>query len=247
MHRAASAANKSCYEIFDTAMHATAIKRLRLQTDLRKALDRGELRVDHQPIVSLQTGKISGLRPTRWQRGDTLVSPGDFMPVADETGLIIPMNRLLMREAALQLLAWHTQFPLCDAAYDERHVSPKQFRQPDLASDIETILQETGLDPRYFHLEMIETIAMADAEGSGDMLTKLRDLGVRHRRFRHWILLAQPATAFPSGHPQIDRSFISNMDHDAESQEIVCIIIMLAHNLGLEVVAEGTETAVAII
>ena len=244
MHRAKQA-GKSRYEIFDTAMHASAIKRLRLETDLRKALDQDELRVYYQPIVSLQTGKITGFEAlTRWQRGDTLISPAEFMSVADETGLIIPMNRLLMREACLQLLSWHAQFPSDNPFAMSVNVSPKQFAQPDLASDIETILRETGLDPRYLHLEIIETIAMADAEGSGNVLNKLRSLGVRLSidDFGTGYSSLSRLRRFPIDTLKIDRSFISNMDHDAESREIVRIIITLAHNLGLEVVAEGTET-----
>ena len=111
MYRA-KRAGKSRFEVFDPAMHSNAVRRLRLETDLRKAVELGEFTAHYQPIVSLQTGKITGFEAlTRWQRPEGIVMPGEFISVADETGLIIPMNRLLMRQSCEHLRSWHSQFP----------------------------------------------------------------------------------------------------------------------------------------
>ena len=244
MYRAKRTGRARC-EVFDTAMHATAVKRLRLETDLRRALDQGEFRVHYQPIVSLQTGKIAGFEAlTRWQRPEGLVSPAEFIPVAEETGLIIPMNRQLLREACQHLLAWQGQFPSSPPLSLSVNVTPREFAQQDLADEIGKILSETGFNPDNLHLEIVETIAMGDAEQSGHALDRLKALGAHLSidDFGTGYSSLSRLRRIPVDTLKIDRVFISNMDNDAESREIVRVIIMLAHNLGLKVVAEGAET-----
>jgi PAS domain S-box-containing protein len=244
MYRAKRAGKARC-EVSDTAMHEAAVKRLRLETDLRKAFEQGEFRVFYQPIVSLQTGKIAGFEAlTRWQRGKKIVPPIEFIAVAEEIGLIIPMNRQLRREACLQLQSWQSEYPATPPLTMSVNITPKEFAQPDLASEIGKTLAEIGFDPACLQLEIIETVAMGDAEKSGQVLAQLKALGVRLSidDFGTGYSSLSRLRRIPVDTLKIDRAFIMNMDSDPESHEIVRIIIMLAHNLGLKVVAEGTET-----
>jgi PAS domain S-box-containing protein len=244
MYRAKQA-GKACCQVFDTAMHASAVKRLQLETDLRKAVERGEFRTFYQPIISLQTGKVSGFEAlTRWERSGTMVSPAEFMTVADETGLILPMNRLLMREACEQLKLWQAEFPSDPPLSMSVNVTSRQFAHPELADEIAATLLETQVDPSDFHLEIMETLAMGDAERAGQVLARLHGLGVRLSidDFGTGYSSLSRLQRFPVDTLKIDRAFISNMNNDAESHEMVRTIVTLAHNLGLKVVAEGTET-----
>jgi PAS domain S-box-containing protein len=244
MYRAKRAGKARC-EVSDVAMHANAVKRLRLETDLRKALDQGEFRVHYQPIVSLQTGKITGFEAlTRWQRPEGILSPAAFITVAEEIGLMIPMNRQLLREACIRLRGWQSEFPSNPPLTMSVNITPKEFTQPDLASEIRKCLEKTSVDPSCLQLEIVETIAMGDAEKSGQVLAKLKALGVRLSidDFGTGYSSLSRLRRIPVDTLKIDRAFISNMDSDPENREIVRVIIMLAHNLGLKVVAEGTET-----
>jgi PAS domain S-box-containing protein len=244
MYRAKRAGKARC-EVSDPAMHANAVKRLQLETDLREALDQGEFRVYYQPIVSLQTGKITGFEAlTRWQRPEGILSPIEFIAVAEEIGLIIPMNRQLLREACQHLRSWQSEFPSTPPLTMSVNITPKEFAQPDLAIEIGKTLEPVGLDPGCLQLEIIETIAMGDAEKSGHVLAQLKALGVRLSidDFGTGYSSLSRLSRIPVDTLKIDRAFISHMDSDPESHEIVRIIIMLAHNLGLKVVAEGTET-----
>ena len=243
MYRA-KRAGKACCEVSDTAMHENAVKRLQLETDLRKALDQGEFRVYYQPIVSLQTGKITGFEAlTRWQRPEGILSPFAFITVAEETGLIIPMNRQLLREACQQLRSWQSEFPSSPALTMSVNITSREFAQPDLISEIRKSLDQTGVDPGCLQFEIIETIAMGDAEKSGLVLAQLKALGVRLSidDFGTGYSSLSRLRRIPVDTLKIDRAFISNMDTDPENREIVRTIIVLAYNLGLKVVAEGTE------
>src|SRR5277367_3055121 len=245
MYRAKRGGKARC-EVSDPAMHANAVKRLRLETDLRKALDEGEFRVFYQPIVSLLTGKITGFEAlTRWQRPEGILSPIEFIAVAEEIGLIVPMNRQLLRQACQDLRSWQAQFPASPPLTMSVNITSREFAQSDLASDIGRTLKQIGLDPSCLQLEIIETIAMGDAEKSGHVLAQLKALGVRLSidDFGTGYSSLSRLRRIPVDTLKIDRAFIMHMDTDPESHEIVRTIIMLAHNLGLKVVAEGTETA----
>lgn len=245
MYRAKQAGKARC-ELFDPGMHAAAVKRLRLETDLRKALQLREFRVYYQPIISLQSGRMVGVEAlTRWPRPSGMVMPADFIPVADETGLILPMNRLLMEEALEQLRLWHAEFPFETPLYLSVNVSPKEFAQPELAADIALILQHARMDPSVLQLEITETVTMADGERASMVLSELKTLGVRISidDFGTGYSSLSRLQGLPVDSLKIDRAFISQMGTNPGSREIVRIIVMLAHNLGLRVVAEGTETA----
>jgi len=244
MYRA-KRAGKACCEVSDTAMHENAVKRLQLETDLRKAVDQGEFRVHYQPIVSLQTGKITGFEAlTRWQRPEGVLSPIAFIAVAEETGLIIPMNRQLLREACQHLRSWQSEFPSSPPLTMSVNITSREFAQPDLIGEVRKSLEQTGIDPGCLQFEIIETIAMGDAEKSGHVLAELKALGVRLSidDFGTGYSSLSRLRRIPVDTLKIDRAFISNMESDPENREIVRAIIVLAHNLGLKVVAEGTET-----
>jgi PAS domain S-box-containing protein len=244
MYRAKSTGKGRC-EVFDHAMHADAIKRLQLETDLRKALELNQFRVYYQPIVSLPNGQIVGFEAlSRWQRPERLVMPGEFIAVADETGIILPLNRQLLYDACRQLRAWQALFPSDPPLTLNVNITPKQFAQPELASQIGKTLQETGLDPRCVNLEITETIAMADAERSAVVLSELKALGVRLDidDFGTGYSSLSRLQGFPVDTLKIDRAFISRIDTDLATHEIVRVIVMLAHGLRLKVVAEGVET-----
>src|SRR5579862_3610156 len=176
MYRAKHNGKARC-EVFDDAMHAGAVKRLQLETDLRKAVDLREFRVYYQPIVSLESEQIVGFEAlARWQRPQGIVMPSDFIPIADETGIILSINRHLLPEACNQLCTWQRLFPSEPPLSLSVNISPKQFAQPDLVSQIGQLLQQGGVDPRCIDLEITETIAMADAERSTAMLSELKAL-----------------------------------------------------------------------
>jgi len=243
MHRAKDAGKARC-EVFDSAMQAQAVKRLQLETDLRKGLDQDEFRVHYQPLISLQSGQIIAFEAlTRWQRPHGIVMPGEFIAVADEIGLILPINRQLLREACERLHHWHKRFPAEPPLVMGVNVTAKQFAQPDLAAQIEEILRQTGTDPSWIDLEITENIAMADVKRSAIVLSELKALGVHLSidDFGTGYSSLSRLKSFPVDTLKIDRTFISDMDRDPEASEVVHIITMLAHNLGLKVVAEGIE------
>jgi PAS domain S-box-containing protein len=249
MYRAKSTGKGRC-EVFDHAMHAGAIKRLQLETDLRKGIELNQLRVYYQPIVSLRNGQIVGFEAlSRWQRPEGLVMPGEFIAVADETGLILPINRQLLYDACRQLRAWQALFPSDPPLTLNVNITPKQFAQPELASQIGKTLQETGLDPRCVNLEITETIAMADAERSAVVLSELKALGVQLDidDFGTGYSSLSRLQGFPVDTLKIDRAFISRIDTDLATHEIVRVIVMLAHGLRLKVVAEGVETQAQVV
>jgi predicted signal transduction protein with EAL and GGDEF domain len=246
MYRA-KALGKSRYEICDPAMHRRAVGRLNLENDLRKAIERDELRVHYQPIVSLRDCSISGFEAlVRWQRTDTgLAMPGEFISVAEDTGLILSIGNWVLREACRQMRDWHLQFPTEPPFTVAVNVSAKQFAHPGLIGQVDQILRETSLDPRSLELELTESIAMREVERTIGVLDKLKAVGVRVSidDFGTGYSSLSYLHRFRSDTLKIDRSFISQMGQRSESSQIVQAIITLAHNMGMEVVAEGVETA----
>ncbi len=244
MYRAKRAGKARC-EVFDPAMHSSAVRRLKLETDLRRGLERGELIVYYQPIVSLGSGRITGFEAlSRWPHPDGMISPAEFIPVADETGLILPLNRAVLLEACRQLRSWQSQFNCDPPLTMSVNISPKQFAQPELAKDIGELLKQTGIDPSTINLEIMETIAMGDADRALSVLSELKALGVRLSidDFGTGYSSLSRLPRFPVDALKIDRVFISKMNTDHDNHEIVRLIIMLAHSVRLKVVAEGTET-----
>lgn len=243
----AKALGKSRYQIFDTAMHIRAVALLQLETDLRRALQRHEFQVHYQPIVSLQNQKLSGFEALlRWNHPERgLISPAEFIPVAEETGLIIPLGEWVLREACHQMQIWQDKFPAATDLTISVNISGKQFSQPNLVKQIGNILQQTGLDPRNLKLEITESRFMENMESTVAMLLELKALGIQLSMddFGTGYSCLSYLNRFPINTLKIDRSFISSVDTDAEKLEIIRTVVMLAWNLGMDVVAEGIETA----
>jgi diguanylate cyclase (GGDEF)-like protein len=237
---------KARYEIFDAVMHARAVSRLQLESDLRRALEKRELLVYYQPIVSLKTGRIAGFEAlVRWphpQKG--FIPPSDFISIAEETGLIYELDRWVMRESCRQMRAWHQARPNEKPLTISINLSGKQFTQPNLIEQIKQILAETKIDPRALKLEITESVVMENAEIASSMLLQLRALGVQLSidDFGTGYSSLSYLHRFPVNTLKIDRSFISRLGAGDENTEIIRTILTLANNLGMDVVAEGVET-----
>jgi predicted signal transduction protein with EAL and GGDEF domain len=246
MYRA-KALGKSRYEICDPAMHARAMSRLKLETDLRRALDRDEFRIHYQPIVSLRDCRIIGFEALlRWQRPDFgLVMPGEFIPVAEETGQIQFIGLWVLREACRQMRAWTLQFPSDPPFTVAVNISAKQFAQPDLVSEVGDILRETCLDSRCLKLELTESVTMREVERAVRIFGELKRLGVRlcMDDFGTGYSSLSQLRRLPLDILKIDRSFVSEMEDSSESYAIVQTILSLGRSLGMEMVAEGVESA----
>jgi diguanylate cyclase (GGDEF)-like protein len=237
---------KARYELFDKEMHAEAVAMLRLESDLRRALERDELVVYYQPIVSLKDEKISGFEAlVRWQHPQRgLIPPADFIPIAEDTGLIIDIGRNVLREACRQMREWQCQGLVDSSVTMSVNLSSKQFTSPKLEEQVARILEQTDLDPNCLNLEVTETVVTENAESACITLRQLRALGIHLSidDFGTGYSSLSYLHRFPVNTLKIDRSFISNMAAGSENSSIVRTIIALAHNLGMTVVAEGIET-----
>ena len=242
----AKAAGKARCEVFDADMHARAVGRLRLERELRAAMARGEFLVHYQPIVRLTTGRITGFEAlVRWQHPERgVVPPSEFIDVAEETGLIVPMNRWLLREICQQARVWHSRYPSDPPLTLTANLTSKELAQDDLVNSIRLTLQQTAMNPQNVQLEIRETVAMADAENAAHVLDRLKSLGVRLSidDFGTGYSSLSRLQSLPLDTLKIDRSFISDMDNDADKREIVRVIVVLGQQLGMKVIAEGTET-----
>lgn len=244
MYRA-KAMGKARYEVFDLEMHARAVSQLQLETDLRHAIERDEFRVLYQPMISLDSGRIEGFEAlVRWYhptRG--LVTPEEFVPIAEETGLILPIGRMVLREVCRQLAEWHQSFPSPLPLSVAVNLSAKQFRQPDLVDQVAHLLDVSEVSPVALQLEITESVIIDDAEGAVKMLARLRRLGVKLHLddFGTGYSSLSYLHRFDMDALKIDRSFIAAMGDRGQNTEIVRAIISLARNLDMDVIAEGVE------
>jgi diguanylate cyclase (GGDEF)-like protein len=245
MYRA-KAQGKACYEVFDKGMHTHAVYVLQMENDLRRALDREELRVYYQPIVSLENGQLAGFEALiRWQHPERgFINPADFIPLAEDTGLIVPLGLWILRKACLQLSQWQWQSPANRSLFMSVNLSGKQVAQPALVDQIKDILQETKVEARHLKLEITESAVMDNAEMAVQLLTRLKGLGVQLSidDFGTGYSSLSYLHRFPVNTLKIDRSFVGRIGDAAENIEIVRTIVSLAENMGMEVVAEGVET-----
>ncbi|MDH3744707.1 MAG: EAL domain-containing protein [Acidobacteriota bacterium] len=246
MYRA-KALGKNQHAIFDEAMHHRAVELLRLETDLRRAVDRDEFEIYYQPIVDLDRGRIEGFEALlRWRhpkRG--LVQPEEFIPVAEETGLIVPIGWTVLEQACAQMAEWKRELPEMQALALSVNLSGKQFSQPDLLERVEQALTSTGLDPSTLRFEITESLIMDDAEGAVAKLRRLQELGIQLHidDFGTGYSSLSYLHRLPTHTIKIDRSFVSRMNDRSNHGEIVETIVSLARNLGMKVAAEGLETA----
>jgi PAS domain S-box-containing protein len=246
MCRAKAHGTPGC-EVFDTEMHALVVRRMNLETELRKAIEGGEFRVFYQPIVRLATGKIAGVEAlVRWWRnGSEYIGPAHFIEVAEETGLIVPLGLWVFKEACRQGHAWHQLFGTDPPLTVTINVSPCQLAQSNLVGDVKAVLEETKMDPGTLQLEITESMAMGDPKFAMRIFTQLKELGVRLSidDFGTGHSSLSRIRSFPVDVLKIDRSFVRGIEQDVESREIARLIVTLAHHLNLKVIAEGIETA----
>ena len=231
-------------QFFTAAMNQRALERLRIESDLRNALERNEFILHYQPQVDLRTGRIVGMEALlRWQHRELgMVPPGRFIGLAEETGLIVPIGEWVFRTACAQLKAWHDEgfAPLRVAV----NLSARQFVQKDLVESIAEILIETGLDPACLEIELTESLVMTDVERAVGVLRNLNYLGVKLSidDFGTGYSSLSYLKRFPIDVLKIDQSFVRDITLDAEDAAIAVAIISLAHSLKLQVIAEGVET-----
>jgi diguanylate cyclase (GGDEF)-like protein len=243
----AKAAGKGRVVVFDQAMNENAIAQLGLESDLQRAVERGELRVYYQPIVALGSGAVVGAEALlRWQHPQRgLVPPSQFIPLAEETGLIIPIGQWVLEQACRQTRAWHDARGLDPASFVVSvNLSAKQFQQPGLTSQVARVLSDTGLDPAALKLEITESVLMLNAEHTIQTLLALRGLGVRLAidDFGTGYSSLSYLRRFPVDTLKIDRSFVSSLTIDESAAAIVQAVDALARALKIDVTAEGIET-----
>jgi diguanylate cyclase (GGDEF)-like protein/PAS domain S-box-containing protein len=245
MYRA-KALGKGRFERFDPALEEDDIPRLDLEIALRNALERDELELHYQPVVAAATGRITGLEAlVRWRhptRG--LISPVEFIPLAEETGLILPLGRWVLEEASRQVKAWEDTVPESADVVVSVNLSPRQFRQPDLDREVARVLAHTGLAPQRLCVEVTEGVMVDDVELATHTLQKLADLGVTVSvdDFGTGYSSLSYLKRFPIDYVKIDRSFIRGLGREKVDSEIVRSVIRLAAAIGIRAVAEGVET-----
>lgn len=246
MYRA-KALGKARHVMFDDAMHAGALSLLRMETDLRRAIEDDEFQVYYQPIVSVGSGNTLGFEAlVRWEHAQQgFISPIDFIPVAEETGLVSAIDRIVLRQACRQMREWLDQFPAHAHLTVSVNLSGKHFSQPDLAEQVARVLEETGLPARHLKLEITESAVMEDAESASVTLARLRQLGIHLSidDFGTGYSSLSYLRRFPINTLKIDRTFIDGVGVGGEESQIVQTIVALAHNLGMDVTAEGVETS----
>jgi diguanylate cyclase (GGDEF)-like protein/PAS domain S-box-containing protein len=232
--------------MFDASMHAQAMEQLQLESDLRWAIERGELRIHYQPIISLSQGQIVGVEALiRWehpQRG--LMLPAEFLSIAEETGQIIPISWWILRESCEQLQRWRSQIPRAESIWVSVNLAAKQLTQSDFIKQIRDILAATSLSPAQLKLEITEHTLIEYGDLTIQVLSQLRALGVQLciDDFGTGYSSLSYLQRFPVDVLKIDRTFITQLGEDHRRTEIVQTILSLARTLGMQAVAEGTET-----
>src|SRR5689334_7262120 len=226
---------KNCYEVFDAAMHSRAVARLQLETDLRKGIERTEFRVYYQPIVSLLSNGLVGFEAlVRWQHPQRgLIQPGEFLPLAEETGLILPIDLWVLREAARQTKDWQQRYPSAKDLRINVNLSTKQFAQPGLVERVRDVLAQTGLDGKHLTLEITESAIMEETQALAEMLDQIRKLDIR-------LYLDDFGTGysslgylhrFPIHSLKIHSSFVGQLGKEDDPGQLVRTITTLAENM----------------
>lgn len=245
MYRA-KAKGRAQYQVFNQEMHEDASKQLQIETEMRRALEKGEFCLYYQPIVQLESNRLVGVEAlVRWNhptRGT--VSPMEFIPAAEENGLILPLGSWILSESCRQLREWQKRNPLASRLTVSINLSFKQFSQLDLVKEVSSIIEKTGVDPRCLKFEVTESHIMENSEIAVAIMNRLREIGAE-------ISLDDFGTGYsslsylhrlPIDYLKIDRSFVTRMIESRENAEIIRTIIKLGQNLKMKVIAEGIET-----
>jgi len=246
MYRAKSLGRGGC-ALFDQSMHLHAVDRLQKEYEMRQAIEREEFFLCYQPILSLTDGKLNGFEALiRWRslpRG--IVAPMDFIPLAEETGLIVPIGTWVLQEACRQLRRWQDRFGEAAELSISVNLSALQFTQSNLVEIVRQALSDSGIQGHSLRLELTESVAMEEPERMAPLLRELQKLGVRLSidDFGTGYSSLSHLHRFSVDTLKVDRSFIKSMELNERSLDIVRTIVSLAHNMGMEVIAEGAETA----
>ena len=245
MHRA-KASGKPQFEIFDQNMRACVASRIQREADLRRAVEREEFLVHYQPIVSLNDGRISGFEAlVRWPHRDGMLLPGDFIPMAEQTGLIIPIERYVLRRAMEQMREWDCKMKFRSPLTISVNLSAQHYSELDLVDEVMRLLKTTGFDSRFLKLEITETALMDNTDIVSETLARLTDLKIELAMddFGTGYSSLSYLHQFPIKILKIDRSFVRNLGLKNETRKIVQAIVALGKNLGMQVTAEGVENA----
>jgi len=239
----AKESGRANYQFFSAQMTERVSRRLSTETDLRRALEQGEFALNYQPLIDLAANRVSGAEALlRWPQNEhRLMSPSEFIPIAEDTGLIIPLGEWVLLEACSQAQAWQARHPGLKISVN---LSARQFRQKDLIGMIERVLGETGLAPPLLELELTESMLMHHAEETVGILSRLNEMGVRLAidDFGTGYSSLSYLKRFPIHSLKIDRSFVRDISTDPDDAAIVTAIVAMARSLDLNVTAEGVET-----
>jgi diguanylate cyclase (GGDEF)-like protein len=246
MYRAKSS-GRACYQVFDGAMRREAVARLELESDLRGALERKEFVLHYQPSVVLATGEFNGFEAlVRWQHPSRgLLPPDDFIPVAEEVGLIVPLGYWIIGEGCRQLMEWQAAHPELKRCVLSVNVSVRELQEPEFPRQVLELLEKSGLAPECLSLEITESVLVQDYAPIRDMLGKLKNLklGLRLDDFGTGYSSLKYLQKLPFDTLKIDRSFVEYLNSPGRNVDLVRAIVLMASGLGLDVIAEGVETA----
>ena len=233
-------------EVFDPSMNAQALARFKLESDLQRGLERSEFVVYYQPVVGLASGRIEGWEAlVRWQHPERgLVPPLEFIPLAEETGFIVPLGKWVLEEACRQAAAWARSHPCHPPLLMNVNLSGRQFGHPELIADVTSALARSGLDPHCLKLELTESVMMRDPEISLEAMKVFRSMQIHLvvDDFGTGYSSLSYLKRFPVDTLKIDKSFVDGLGKDPESTALVAAVISLATSLGMKVTAEGIET-----
>ena len=237
---------KARYQLFNPSMEAQSTERMRLEHDLRRALEQDAFRLYYQPLVRADSGRIMGMEALmRWEhpvRG--LMLPDQFVPFAEETGLIIPLGKWALREACRQAKEWQERYPSDPPLIVGVNLSARQLEHPNIVDEVEEALRDSGLDPRSLTLEVTESVVVKDEEHNIDAMQRLEAIGIRFALddFGTGYSALAYLRRLPVGLLKLDRSFLERLGEDAEAEVLLSGVISIASGLGLYVLTEGVET-----